>query len=117
MHIKEAISTVVGGKDLSQAEAAAVMEEIMTGMATPAQIAAFLTAMRLKGETFTEIAGMAETMQMKAIHVPYEGVAIDTCGTGGDGARTFNISTTVAFVVAGAGLTVAKHGNRASPGG
>jgi anthranilate phosphoribosyltransferase len=113
MHIKEAISTVVGGKDLSQAEAAAVMEEIMTGMATPAQIAAFLTAMRLKGETFTEIAGMAETMQMKAIHVPYEGVAIDTCGTGGDGARTFNISTTVAFVVAGAGLTVAKHGNRA----
>jgi anthranilate phosphoribosyltransferase len=113
MHIRDAINTIVNGHDLSQAEAAMVMEEMMTGVATPSQIAAFLTALRIKGETAMEIAGMAETMQMKAIHVPYEGVAIDTCGTGGDGAKTFNISTTVAFVVAGAGVTVAKHGNRA----
>jgi anthranilate phosphoribosyltransferase len=111
--IRDAIIAVTGGKNLEQQEAAAVMEEIMTGTATPAQIAAFLTALRLKGETYTEIAGMAEVMQMKATHVPYEGIAIDTCGTGGDGLKTFNISTTTAFVVAGAGLTVAKHGNRA----
>ena len=84
MVIRDAIIAVTGGKNLEQQEAAAVMEEIMTGTATPAQIAAFLTALRLKGETYTEIAGMAEVMQMKATHVPYEGSAIDTCGTGGD---------------------------------
>ncbi len=113
MNIREAIGTVVAGKDLSQAEAAAVMEEIMGGTATAAQIGAFLTALHLKGETDAEIAGMAGVMREKATPVPFAGRAVDTCGTGGDGAHTFNISTTAAFVVAGAGLTVAKHGNRA----
>ncbi|EFO81470.1 anthranilate phosphoribosyltransferase [Oscillochloris trichoides DG-6] len=113
MNIRDAIITVVGGKDLSQAEAAMVMEEIMTGVATPAQIGAFLTALHLKGETDAEIAGMAEVMRAKATHVYVDGPVADTCGTGGDGAHTFNISTAAAFVAAGAGLTVAKHGNRA----
>lgn len=113
MNIREAISKVVRGKHLEQAEAAAVMEEIMTGTATPAQVGAFLTALHIKGESDAEIAGMAEVMRAKATPVPFDGTAIDTCGTGGDGAHTFNISTTAAFVVAGAGLTVAKHGNRA----
>lgn len=113
MGIRDAIITVTGGKDLDQADAAAVMEEIMTGTATPAQIAAFLTALHIKGETDAEIAGMAEVMRAKATPVPFAGALVDTCGTGGDGSHTFNISTTTAFVVAGAGLTVAKHGNRA----
>lgn len=111
--IREAISAVVGGRDLGQAEAASVMEEIMTGTATPAQIGAFLTALHLKGETDAEIAGMAEVMRLKATPVYYDGPVADTCGTGGDGSHTFNISTAAAFVAAGAGLTVAKHGNRA----
>lgn len=113
MNIREAIGTLIERTDLSQDNAAQVMEEIMTGTATPAQIAAFLTALRMKGETAAEIAGMAQVMQMKSNHVPFDGTAVDTCGTGGDGVNTFNISTTVAFVVAGAGVTVAKHGNRA----
>ncbi len=113
MNIRDAIITVVGGKDLSQAEAAMVMDEIMTGAATPAQIGAFLTALHLKGETDAEIAGMAEVMRSKATHVYVDGPVADTCGTGGDGSHTFNISTAAAFVAAGAGLTVAKHGNRA----
>jgi anthranilate phosphoribosyltransferase len=110
---REAITAVVGGRDLSQAEAATVMEEIMSGAATPAQIAAFLTALHLKGETDAEIAGMAEVMRLKATPVFFDGPVADTCGTGGDGAHTFNISTAAALVAAGAGLTVAKHGNRA----
>ncbi len=113
MNIRDAIIAVASGKDLSQSEAAAVMEEIMSGTATPAQIAAFLTALHLKGETDSEIAGMATVMRTKATPVVFEGTVVDTCGTGGDGSHTFNISTTAAFVVAGAGLTVAKHGNRA----
>lgn len=113
MNIREAIGAVVGGRDLSQAEAASVMEEIMTGEATPAQIGAFLTALHLKGETDAEIAGMAEVMRLKATPVYVDGPVADTCGTGGDGSHTFNISTAAAFVAAGAGLTVAKHGNRA----
>lgn len=113
MNIRDAIIAVARGSDLEQEEAAAVMEEIMTGEATPAQMAAFLTALTLKGETFSEIAGMAEVMRAKVTKVPFDGVAVDTCGTGGDNSKTFNISTTAAFVVAGAGLTVAKHGNRA----
>lgn len=113
MRIRESIIALVAGKDLSQAEAAAVMEEIMTGEASPAQIAAFLTALHLKGETEAEIAGMAFVMREKATPVCYTGAVIDTCGTGGDAAGTFNISTAAAFVAAGAGLTVAKHGNRA----
>jgi anthranilate phosphoribosyltransferase len=111
--IKEAISTLVAGKDLSYEEAYFVMGEIMGGEATPAQIASFLTALRLKGETADEIAGLASVMRAKAIPVRIKGPAIDIVGTGGDGTGTFNISTAAAFVVAGAGLKVAKHGNRA----
>lgn len=104
---------VVGGRDLSQAEAAAMMEAIMSGVATPAQIGAFLTALHLKGESDAEIAGMAEVMRLKATPVEVDGPVTDTCGTGGDGSNSFNISTAAAFVAAGAGLVVAKHGNRA----
>lgn len=85
----------------------------MTGEATPAQIGALLTALHLKGETDAEIAGMAEVMRLKATPVYFDGPVADTCGTGGDGSHSFNISTAAAFVAAGAGLTVAKHGNRA----
>ena len=111
--IKEAIETIVGGDSLSFDEAAGVMEEIMGGEATPAQIAAFVTALRLKGETVDEIAGMAHTMRAKAVPVVTAGPMIDIVGTGGDNAHTFNISTAAALVAAGAGLKVAKHGNRA----
>jgi anthranilate phosphoribosyltransferase len=113
MPIRDYIIQLVRGKDLSQAEAAESMEEIMTGTATQAQIAAFLTALHLKGETEAEIAGMAQVMREKATPVHFDGAMLDTCGTGGDAAGTFNISTTAAFVAAGAGATVAKHGNRA----
>jgi anthranilate phosphoribosyltransferase len=114
--LKKAISDIVSGKDLSQAEISSVMEIIMEGEATPAQIGALLTGLRMKGETVDEITGAAEVMRGKAlrIHVnisPGEPL-VDTCGTGGDGARTFNVSTTAAFVVAGTGVKVAKHGNR-----
>ena len=111
--IQQAISTVVSGHDLSTNDAIQVMEEIMTGAATPAQFGAFVTALRLKGETAEEIAGMARVMREKALHVRSEGDLVDTCGTGGDGSQTINVSTISAFVVTGAGLKVAKHGNRA----
>jgi anthranilate phosphoribosyltransferase len=94
-------------------EASAVMNEIMEGSATPAQLGAFVTALRLKGETVEEIAGFARTMRSKALRVSISETVVDTCGTGGDGKGTFNISTTAAFVVAACGLKVAKHGNRA----
>src|ERR671916_1594297 len=113
MNIQDAIKAIVVGRDLQQSEAALVMEEIMTGEAPPAQIAAFLTALHLKGETDAEIAGMAEVMREKAVHVYHWMPVLDTCGTGGDATNTFNISTAAAFVAAGAGATVAKHGNRA----
>jgi anthranilate phosphoribosyltransferase len=113
MNIREAIGAVAQRRDLTQAQAAAVMDEIMSGSATQAQIGAFLTALHMKGETDAEIAGMASVMRQKAVPVYVDGPVTDTCGTGGDGAGTFNISTTAAFVAAGAGLTVAKHGNRA----
>lgn len=113
MPIRDHIAHLVRGKDLAQDQAAEAMEEIMTGIATPAQIAAFLTALHLKGETEAEIAGMAQVMRDKATHVPFNGPLLDTCGTGGDASGTFNISTTAAFVAAGSGVTVAKHGNRA----
>jgi len=89
------------------------MEEIMSGEATPAQFGAFVTALRLKGETVEEIAGLATVMRAKATRVEVEGPLLDTCGTGGDASATFNISTAAAFVAAAAGLRVAKHGNRA----
>ncbi len=113
MTIREAIGRLVLGEALAEDEAAAVMEQIMTGEATDAQLGAFLVALRLKGETDAEIAGMARVMRDKAVAVPYAGDLLDTCGTGGDGSGTFNISTAAAFVAAGAGARVAKHGNRA----
>jgi len=111
--IKEAIQALASGRSLTMEEAATVMEEIMRGEATPAQIAAFVTALRLKEETVDEIVGLAKTMRSKAIPVTVDEPVVDTCGTGGDGLQTFNISTAAAFVAAGAGLKVAKHGNRA----
>jgi anthranilate phosphoribosyltransferase len=111
--IKEAITSLISGNSLTVAEAASVMEEIMQGEVTPAQFGAFVTALRLKGETVDEMIGLAKTMRAKAIPVKVDGLVVDTCGTGGDGSATFNISTAAAFVVAGAGLKVAKHGNRA----
>lgn len=111
--IREAIQALVSGRSLTTEEAASVMEEVMQGEVTPAQFGAFVTALRLKGETVDEIIGLAKTMRAKAIPVAVDGLVVDTCGTGGDGSHTFNISTTAAFVAAGGGLKVAKHGNRA----
>jgi len=111
--IKEAIAKLIEGRSMTTEEASAVMEEIMQGEATPAQFGAFVTALRVKGETVDEIVGLAKTMRSKAVPVKVNEPVVDTCGTGGDGAQTFNISTAAAFVAAGAGLKVAKHGNRA----
>src|SRR5882672_7653118 len=122
--ITGAIRVLVDRRDLTRIEAAAAMEAIMSGAATNAQIAAFLTALRMKGETVEELIGFAQVMRQKAVKVRAHGVdlvgqtgtdremLIDTCGTGGDASGTFNVSTATAFVVAGAGLKVAKHGNR-----
>lgn len=111
--IREAIARVVERKNLEQGEAETVMGEIMRGETSPSQIAAFLTALRMKGETVEEIAGCAKAMRAHSLKVETKKTTVmDTCGTGGDGSNTFNISTITAFVVAGAGLTVAKHGNR-----
>ena len=114
--IVEAIAKLVEGGDLAMDEAASVMNEIMSGDATPAQFGAFVTALRIKGETPDEIVGMARVMREKSLHVRVDGATVDTCGTGGDASRTFNISTTVGFVLAGLGEKVAKHGNRAMSG-
>lgn len=115
--IKEAIDTLVSGTDLGGEQTAEVMAEIMDGTATPAQFGAFVTALRLKGETPQEIAGMARVMRDRSLRVSVPGPLVDTCGTGGDSSGSFNISTTCAFVVAGAGVKVAKHGNRAMSSG
>ncbi|MDH4227739.1 MAG: anthranilate phosphoribosyltransferase [Deltaproteobacteria bacterium] len=113
MDIKDAIARVVKGSDLTEAEMFSVMNEVMSGNATPSQIAAFITALRMKGETVAEITGAARVMREKAAKVDAgEGPIVDTCGTGGDETGTFNISTAAAFVVAACGITVAKHGNR-----
>jgi anthranilate phosphoribosyltransferase len=124
MHITEGIRRVVEGHHLSRSEAESLMNEIMTGNATDAQIAAFLTALRMKCETVDELIGFAGVIRAKATPVCPQAVEetvfsgtdrlrlVDTCGTGGDAGGTFNISTAAAFVIAGAGIRVAKHGNR-----
>ena len=112
--IREAIAKVVSGQSLDMMEATSVMSEIMEGEATPGQLGAFLTALRLKGETADEIAGMATVMREKSLRVEAQGPLIDSVGTGGDGQNPFNISTAAAFVAAASGLKVAKHGNRAA---
>ncbi len=115
MTIQEAIATLIDAQHLSQAEMTSVMNQIMSGEATDAQIGAFLIALRIKGECVDEIAGAATVMREKATPIATKhDVIVDTCGTGGDHSGTFNISTTAAFVAAGAGLCVAKHGNRAA---
>ncbi len=126
--IKEAIAKVVRGVDLTEMEMGVAMDEIMTGNATPAQIGSFVTALRIKGETVDEITGAARAMRSRATKVSLnnhlisidrdeinveEETILDTCGTGGDGTNTFNVSTATAFVAAGGGVKVAKHGNRA----
>lgn len=116
--IREAIGKVIGGEDLAEREMMDVMSEIMGGEATPAQIGSFITAIRMKGETVAEVTGAARVMRQRATRIDARSsVVVDTCGTGGDGVGTFNISTTAAFVVAAAGITVAKHGNRAVSSG
>lgn len=117
MHIKEAISRIVDRVDLSGAEMESVMRQIMTGEATPIQIGGFLAGLRAKGETVEEIAAAARVMRELATRVEVDAAhLVDTCGTGGDGRRLFNVSTAAAFVVAAAGGRVAKHGNRAMSG-
>jgi anthranilate phosphoribosyltransferase len=116
--IKEAIAKVVNNDNLTEQDMMQVMDEVMDGNATPAQIAAFITSLRIKGETVEEVTGAARIMRQKATRIDARSsVIVDTCGTGGDGMNTFNISTTAAFVVAAAGITVAKHGNRAVSSG
>ncbi len=124
--IADAVRALVERRNLSRVEAAGAMDAIMSGAATNAQIAAFLVALRMKGETVEELIGFAQVMRQKVVRVRTRGdevagltgtdreMLIDTCGTGGDASGTFNVSTATAFVVAGAGLKVAKHGNRSS---
>lgn len=115
MNIQEAIAKVIEGADLGRGEMMDAMNQIMSGEATDAQIGAFLIALRVKGECVDEIAGAASVMREKATPIATKhDVIVDTCGTGGDHSGTFNISTTAAFVAAGTGLCVAKHGNRAA---
>ena len=114
--IQELIQKLVDGLTLSFEESAQAMNQIMEGEATPAQFGAFVTSLRLKGETVDEVAGMASVMREKSLRVNTSEYLVDTCGTGGDSSGTFNISTAAAFVAAGAGANVAKHGNRAMSG-
>ena len=114
MSIQDAIAALVNDRrDLSEDEAADALDDVFRGEATPALLSAFLVALRMKGETVDEIAGMARTMREHSLRVAVDGPLLDTCGTGGDGRGTFNVSTAAAFVAAGAGARVAKHGNRA----
>ncbi len=112
--IRDALARVIERRDLTSAEMASVVGEIMDGKATPAQIGALLAAMRMKGETVDEVVGAAQAMRARMTRVPFDAEAmVDLCGTGGDGSRSINVSTIAAFVVAGAGVAVPKHGNRA----
>jgi anthranilate phosphoribosyltransferase len=114
--IKQSIQAVVDGRQLTTEEASATMDAIMTGQTTGAQIGALVTALRIRGESIAEIAGFAQAMRQHALKVDIAEDGrplVDTCGTGGDASGTFNISTTAAFAIAGAGIRVAKHGNRA----
>lgn len=112
--IRESIGALIEGRSLTSEEASGCMEEIMSGTATPAQIGAFVTALRLKGETSDEIAGMARVMRANVLRVNVPGPVVDVVGTGGDGLNTFNLSTAAALVLAASGVKVAKHGNRAA---
>ena len=110
---RENLSKIVAGNNLNEMEMSDILSEILAGDLTDAQIGAFMAALATKGETFEELAGAAKAMRRKAKRIQASATTVvDTCGTGGDGAKTFNISTTTAFVVAGCGITVAKHGNR-----
>src|SRR5438309_5744597 len=113
--MKQALARLVRGERLSEEEAARVMSVIMDGEATPAQIGALLAALAVRGETEDEIVGFARTMRARAVPLAARG-AVDTCGTGGDGGGTFNISTVTSLVVAACGVPVAKHGNRSASG-
>ena len=116
MMVQKAVQKLVTRSSLTREEAAAATEEIMTGEATPAQIGAFLVALRMNGETLDEITGMATVMRQKALRVQTDGEVVDVVGTGGDGMGTFNISTAAALVTAACGVKVAKHSNRAASG-
>ena len=108
------LQRLIEGGDLERGEARAAMTEVMAGRSTPAQIAAFIVAIRAKGETADEMTGMVEAMLDASVPVDIDEPVVDTAGTGGDGSGTFNISTTAAFIAAGAGAKIAKHGNRAA---
>ena len=116
MNIKTAIKYLVQNKDLSEKEAQEVMFEIMTDKVTPAQFGSFITALKIKGETAFEIAGMAKAMRSVSLKIDLKQNLLDTCGTGGSGLNWFNISTACAFVISGAGIKIAKHGNKAISG-
>ncbi len=113
--IKEAIRRLTERRDLTAEESAQAMNEVMSGETTPAQVAAFIVALRMKGEAVEELTAFASVMRENCvqIHPKVNGRLVDTCGTGGDKIKTFNVSTASAFVIAGAGIPVAKHGNRA----
>jgi anthranilate phosphoribosyltransferase len=112
--LREALAKIVDRQDLSADEMADVVGQIMEGAATPAQVGGLLVALRMKGETVAEMVGAARAMRARMIAVPFAGArVVDTCGTGGDGSRSVNISTLASFIVAGCGVAVAKHGNRA----
>ena len=110
---RENLNKIIHRNNLSETEMSEMITEILSGSITDAQIGAFMAALATKGETFEELAGAARAMRRKALRIQVSsGIVVDTCGTGGDAAQTFNISTTTAFIVAGCGVTVAKHGNR-----
>ena len=111
--VRAALAAVIDGQTLTLDEARGAMGSVMDGEATPAQLAALLVALRMRGETVEELAGFAAAMRERVVHVDAPDGIVDTCGTGGDGSGTFNISTTAALVVAACGVPVAKHGNRA----